>query len=841
MKVSASRNKGNRFVLTAMASAVAAVGFSTLGISATALAQEAAAPATEKAWSGLEEVVVTARRTEENLQDVPVSVQAISGKQIKDLLFTRPSDLSAAAAGLDIALPTPTAPAVTLRGVRWTPGSGTPATPIYLNEISFDTAQVLQTMYDLSQVEVLRGPQGTSRGAPSISGAVTMTTQRPDLEEMGGYVQGIVGEHDRRNGQGAISIPLIDGKLGVRLAGSYDESQVNRVKSLNNPDSPDVENKSVRASVRWAPTDTILIDGMYQRLEQSGKYYTPVAGPGATGMPAPPNVPAGYNGPAIQSGQYLGVAPGWNSVKDTIEYYTLNASWDVFEDYRLSYNFGDQHTTGGSATDRNRTNILPGFTQGRNRQKTEDPTYYIHEARFSSIRDADRFYDFDIGYYYQKFDGVSVFEQDLFLDGAFGSPLDTFPGQLTSPNTRYNLLIQGRFTIARTIESFYGNLEFHLTDETELTLGVRSIDDEDNNPSVINFVPVLDKAYQAFLSPVPGFSCAQLAALAPAAGVIDSPVYGDPVCEAPAPVIEPINDAAANKNSETIYNVSLSHRFSDEVLAYATTGTSYRGGLPALFNPGLPQEYLTTKPETATSYEIGVKTNWADWLVVNADVFLIDYKDQLTQFQSTPYWNGITEEIGSTSVAFFQNVDAQVMGGEVEITAAPMENLTLTTYLSYAQIETEGGNVPCIDDTRPIGPDNIINTCELENGTNINATPKFQASFIGNYTVPLGAFDGYLRTLVSYQDKNPNYGASLEEADAYTTVDLYAGLTGGGDDGGWDVGLYTKNVFNTRVQLVRQLEANAIYPPFGPSGYDVLDLNAPREVGMSFQYAFGSR
>jgi outer membrane receptor protein involved in Fe transport len=837
MKVSAPRNMGSRFALTAMASALA--GFSALGMSATALAQDTAASAGESGSSGLEEVVVYARRTGENLQDIPVSVQAITGREIQDLLMTQPSDISSLAAGLDIALDSPTDAVVSLRGVRWTPGSGTPATPIYLNEISFDTAALIQTMYDLSQIEVLRGPQGTARGAPSISGAVTLTTKRPDLEEMGGYLSGIAGEHDRRNAQGAISIPVIDGKLAVRLAGSYDQTQVNRVKSLSNPKSPELENKSVRASLRWAPTDTILIDAMYQRLEQDGKYYTAVAGPGAPGLPAPPIVPENYNGPAISSGQNIGVAPGYNSVDDTVEYYTVNASWDVFDNYTINYNFGDQHTTGGSATDRNKTNILPGFTEGRNRQKVEDPKYYVHEARFSSIRGSDRFYDFDLGYYYQKFDGVSVFSQDLFLDGAFGSPLDTYPGQLTSPNTRYNLQINGRFTIARTLESFYGNVEFHLTDDTELTVGVRSIDDKDNNPSTIDFVPVQDEAFQAFLSPIANFDCQGLAGLSPDAGVIDSPVYGDPVCEAPAPPIDPIYESASNKNSETIYNISLSHRFSDEVLAYATTGTSYRGGLPALFNPGLPQEYLDTDPETATSYEIGVKTNWSDWLVVNADVFLIDYKDQLTQFQATPYYNGITGEIGSTSVAFFRNLDAQVIGGEIEISAAPIDNLVLNTYLSYSAIESEGGSVPCIDDSRPLGPDNIMNFCELEDGKNINATPKFQASFLGNYIVPLGAFDGYLRTLVSYQDENPNYGASLEETDAYATVDVFVGLTG--KDGGWDVGLYAKNVFDKQEQLSRQLEVNAIYPPFGDNGYDIVNMTLPREVGMTVQYAFGSR
>ncbi|MBP6723997.1 MAG: hypothetical protein KA137_04120, partial [Halioglobus sp.] len=462
--------------------------------------------------------------------------------------------------------------------------------------------------------------------------------------------------------------------------------------------------------------------------------------------------------------------------------------------------------------------------------------YYVHEARFSSIRGPDRLLDYDVGYYYQEFDGVSLFNLPVYPGGAFGPPGSAVPGAITDPYSRYTLPVDGRYTISRTLESFYGNLQFHLPYETELTLGLRSIDDQSSAPAITE----VGSAYNAIKNPVAAiYECSQLGNLSPAAkGAVDSPIYGDGYCDIPVAATS-TTEGGDDDHDDTIYNISLSHRFSDDVLAYVTTGTSYRSGLPSLNNPGLPEEYLFPEPETATSYEIGVKSNWSDWLVVNAALFLIDYQDQLTQFQSIPYYNSISGRVTNTSVAFFQNVDAQVTGGELEITAAPMENLTLTTNLSYSEIESEGGEVPCIDASRPINADNIINTCESEQGSNLNASPKFQASFVGNYVLPLGAFDGYLRTLVNYQDENPNFGASLEEADAYTTVDLFAGLTG--NEGGWDVGLYAKNVFNTRNQLFRQNEPNSIYPEFGDNGYDTVNMNLPREVGMSVLYAFGSR
>jgi iron complex outermembrane recepter protein len=173
----------------------------SFALPSTAWAQEApAAPASESnADEG--EIIVTARREAENLQDVPVSVQVVSGDTIRKLAITSVEEVSKLAPGLTL-VNAGSNTTVTLRGVTWQPGSGTPATPIYFNEIGFDPAQTIVSLYDVGQIEVLRGPQGTSRGAPSISGAVTISTRKPDLKEFGGYVQGQYGQGDHTDPPG---------------------------------------------------------------------------------------------------------------------------------------------------------------------------------------------------------------------------------------------------------------------------------------------------------------------------------------------------------------------------------------------------------------------------------------------------------------------------------------------------------------------------------------------------------------------------------------------------------------------------------------------------------------
>lgn len=154
---------------------------------AAAFAQET--PADDEAASD-DVILVEARRNPENVQDVPVAVQVVSGDSLQKLAITSVEEVSKLAPGLTL-VNAGSNTSVTLRGVTWLPGSGTPATPIYYNDIAFDSAQVIVSLFDVGQIEVLRGSQGTSGGAPSISGAVTITSRKPDLDEFGGYVQGL--------------------------------------------------------------------------------------------------------------------------------------------------------------------------------------------------------------------------------------------------------------------------------------------------------------------------------------------------------------------------------------------------------------------------------------------------------------------------------------------------------------------------------------------------------------------------------------------------------------------------------------------------------------------------
>ena len=93
--------------------------------------------------------------------------------------------------------------------------------------------------------------------------------------------------------------------------------------------------------------------------------------------------------------------------------------------------------------------------------------------------------------------------------------------------------------------------------------------------------------------------------------------------------VEQFND----KYKKTLYNFSLSHKFTEDLLVYATTGSSFRTGLPALNNAGLPANLLLPNRRSAKSYELGVKASFGRQLRINAAVFQLDYENQLTRFE----------------------------------------------------------------------------------------------------------------------------------------------------------------------------------------------------------------
>ncbi len=211
-----------------------------------------------RATATLQEIVVTARRRSETLQDVPIMVNAVTSEELNELNFRNLEDMESLVAGLTLE-PDAIGSNASLRGVRLeTFASGNnPTVQFYLNDAPTVTNLAMQAIFDIEQVEVLRGPQGTLRGRAAPSGAITIATKKPELNHFGGFVDATATDEGGQNVRAALNVPLIDDMLAFRAAGVFEENEGSQIESINNDAS--TENDIV------PPCNAC--PAMYQRLE----------------------------------------------------------------------------------------------------------------------------------------------------------------------------------------------------------------------------------------------------------------------------------------------------------------------------------------------------------------------------------------------------------------------------------------------------------------------------------------------------------------------------------------------------------------------------------------------
>lgn len=177
--------------------------------------------------TGIPEIIVTAQRREQVAQDVPVVVTAFSSERLATMSVTEPQDLYGNVPSLAVGTQgqaTRDVQSYSIRG-QSTGFLASPAVAVYINEVPVPAAISLNlqggpgTFYDLENVQVLSGPQGTLFGRNTTGGAVLLTPHKP-TDKLGGYVEGSIGNYDLRAIEGAINIPVSD-KLKIRVSGAY--------------------------------------------------------------------------------------------------------------------------------------------------------------------------------------------------------------------------------------------------------------------------------------------------------------------------------------------------------------------------------------------------------------------------------------------------------------------------------------------------------------------------------------------------------------------------------------------------------------------------------------------
>ncbi|MEJ6538861.1 MAG: TonB-dependent receptor [Halioglobus sp.] len=769
-------------------------GYKIFTLRKTALAAAlsiAAAPSV--AQLVLEEVVVTAQKRSENVQDIAATVNVISGKDIEKYQAFDFSSIQQQTAGLTLASPNARNNIIAMRGVSVDPESGTAtAVDTYWNDAIVRPDVAFTQMYDLERIEILRGPQGTLQGRTSPAGAINIITKRADVDEAEGYIQLSAADNDGLNAQVAYGAPLIEGTLAVRVAADYDRSNGPNIQNLTTGfDDQEYETKSGRISAAWNVTDTFNTQLIYQYLDQDLDDPKAMSGVDQQGG-RPTLVPTDLKALALTN----------DTAELDFNVANLIMDWEVL-DHEVTGIVGYTDSSKKAYTAADRADSLryfqPATTAPTYQNSQTDVTSYSYELRLAS-QDND-FWDYLVGVYYQDQNTDTTFYANSVL-------LTQLPG--VGFKTKSVLPVNANNFAIFTFNTL------QLTQDIQLEAGLRWTKYDGYAQATVNYAGANDPG------PLPS-----------------KEVVND--LFAPRFPIVGISNPNTNANAVT-GSLKLRYEWRDEVSLYAAYNRGYRpGGTSIVPSPNIeflpdPEAFLTYDEETSDAIELGAKsTLWDDRATLNVALYYQKFDGYLGFTRGVQVVNNAGEPVDLPGGIVY-NGDANIWGIEVEGKVLLSERWDAGGALSYSKGEWDGATQPCND---RVGNE-VIGSCDID-GQPIGGEPEWSLSLNSEYFYPLKSTELYLRGLFKYTDDRLNTDASAgignvrSEFSSYQTLDLFTGLRS--NDFAWDVSLWVKNVTDEDEVIYQQ----------GPDQYDIAlsggsytqtNILRERTFGMTARYNF---
>lgn len=576
--------------------------------------------------SNSDEIVVTAARREQRIQDVPIAISAIGAEAILERQVTQVSDILKLSPNSQVSYPYGEGgpPNFVIRGISSTDYSPNQSKPIaiYIDE-GIRNLQAFESMpvFDVERVEVLRGPQGTLYGKNATGGAVNIVTIKPGFRSEG-YLTGSYGNFDRVRFQGAVQSPLVDGVLSVRVAGLFvrDKGTFRNVapgaRDLNQTDV-----FAIRAALQFEPTDDFEATLRYNHVSSGGRNYAPIAA----------NID--FDDPAILfPGNGFSTLPGSN--RDGLDFFESSLTRTPERDILID---GFNLAMRWKATDTISINSVTTYDWGRwidtvdsDGLELEVESPFVTRGRnlrqfLQEFRLATSFsgpLNVQAGAMYTHDNADAGFDFRLFTDPACGVACSAG----LTPTGR-GLLQTNDFLQKRDGYSAYARAELELARALTATGGVRFSRDK-----------VAVNRYNAFL--------------------------GDTADKFAVNTIA--NVSGRRTFNDTSFEVGVNWKPVDELLLYASMREGYRTGAVNAQAFTDPSEVNFAPPETARTYEFGFKSTLLDRaLTVNGSVFQTDYENQQVIVPE-----GLLLPLRSIS-------EARVRGFEGEITAKPTGRITL--------------------------------------------------------------------------------------------------------------------------------------------------------------------
>ena len=760
----------------------------------------------------LEEILVTAQKREQSIQDVGISITAFGGEQLKEMGFQDSFDVARMTPGVHISGNNGGQKTLfTIRGVTQNDFNDQTEAPVavYVDEgyVGFGQGQVFG-MLDLERVEILKGPQGTLFGRNATGGLVHFISNRP-TQELEGYMDVTYGSYNQARVESAVSGPLTD-TLSGRMAVMYnrfdeilDNDYPNRAVTLDgNPltyggeDTFNDDTLALRGQMLFEPTDDVemLVIGTYGRtrtgtapflemptvpiFDAAGNHVgTIVAGPDETREAMAPdgtpiNHPLSFDPDLVRpaGGNLYGPSctpDDWEDLECSMDY--------AFDDLNSTDTYGVQ----GKITWETEMFTLTSISDYKDFEKFQGIT-----ADGGPASTVEALFDADADQFSQELRLNGELDRTRWVAGLYYLNINLDSGfSITADDNNLFLPLVGvpwEDTALSKLEtnswSVFGQLEFDITDTLTFIGGLRTIWESKDFTGEETF----------FMS------------TSPTKLETDIPLF-------------PVQPKTDHEQDDTLWSgkVQFDWHPVDDLLLYAGINRGVKAGgfnAPVTFAAGFPAADIPYGEEVLLSYEGGFKWDnlFGGTSRLNGSFYYYDYKDYQGFF--------FTQVTG-----FVRNVDAEYKGFELEFYTNPLEGLDLAVSGSY--IDTEVYDVQ-------LGPGIFVDT-------EASYTPDTKVNGWLRYQWPQDVFGGNIATQAdfsysaSFYDNIRNFEASLMPEYVIGNVRM----DWSSSDDHWVASFFINNVADQRYYTIGYDLSNA-------TGSNSLVPGKPRWFGASVRYSF---
>ncbi len=772
----------------------------------------------------LEEVVVTATRRAESIQDIPLNISAVSGDAIRSQGLTSLSDVTKWVPGIHIVdQGSRSSDQIVVRGLNANPisssealnngGGGTVAT--YVGEIPLYMDLKLN---DMERVEVLLGPQGTLYGAGTLGGAIRYIPVKPqfdatELEVRGNFYQYSEADDLSTDVGFTFNLPITD-NLAVRMnldylddSGFIDYVYTVREAGVSNPD-PDFSNpadvaanlKSVddvndeqtlsgRLALRWTPTDSLDMTLSYYLQDQDS------------------------GGRNINSKDALGIG----KYESGLRFEEPNERKNELLALELTADLGFAELTSATGYSefeeegqRDQTDLLitleysyeafPAFSAYTRDDSSEER--FNQEIRLVSTHEGP--IQWIAGGFYNKFEADRLSRE--FTPGFDQFAVDNLGGvQLRPDSLEYYEL--GEEELKEW--ALYGEVTFAITDLWDITLGARYYDYEFTSRDAVDF-PIFRTVYDG---------------------------------EDPNSLVLDFEDNSQEENG-SLFKFNTSYQFTDDIMGYFTYSEGYRLGAgngialcPEFLDPNQqfacaqPDE-LDYEPDETQNYEVGVRTTWLDnQLTLNGAIFFVDWNQP--QLASTT--------VNASLPITVNGKGAESTGLEMSFNWLLTDNFSIRGSYSYTKAELTDVAPDLISTVTPPGFARV--TLDGEDGDRLPGSPEHQANLYATYFIPLDQMElklNYGVAAVSDVLTKTGERGNAEALSGYAVHNLSASLS----MDNWDVTLYANNLFDKYAETGVREDTSYLQTVTDINGDPVYlrryynNVLAPRAVGVRASYRF---